>query len=65
MLKQLTLGCGEEDLDKGLLGVRQKFHHGLVERILVLLQPAGDVVRHLGVIQTTLRRTDPVKMFKL
>ena len=41
----------EEGLYKGLLGVRQELDYSFVERILVLLQPVGDVVGHLVTIK--------------
>ena len=38
------LGLGEEERDEGVLGLAQHAHHGLVNGILVLVQPARDVV---------------------
>ena len=37
-----------EDLDGQRVGaLLELVHHGVVQRVLVLLQPAGQVVRHL------------------
>lgn len=45
-------GCLEEFLHKVFLGSRQKSHNVLVDWILVLLQPVGDVVSHRASVMT-------------
>ena len=38
----------EPEVDKKLAGgsALHDLHHGVIDRILVLLQPAGDIIRH-------------------
>ena len=47
-LEYLTVGRSEKMCHKVILAGAQHLRDGVVQRILVLLEPASDVVRHLS-----------------